>query len=100
MITLAVPAGVATASPDLTPQAGAATVSSVPVLNWAPCDNGLQCATAKLPLDYRHPDGTKINIAVLKHVRLPPPRQPPRPSTPARSSSSPSFARTARTCAT
>lgn len=71
---LAVPAGAATASPDPAPQVGVATAvsSRVPVLNWAPCDDGFQCATAKVPLDYRHPDGTKISIAVLKHVATDP----------------------------
>jgi pimeloyl-ACP methyl ester carboxylesterase len=39
----------------------------VPVLSWRPCDGGFQCATARVPLDYRHPAGTTISIAVIKH---------------------------------
>jgi pimeloyl-ACP methyl ester carboxylesterase len=41
---------------------------SVPVLNWRSCDGGFQCATARVPLDYRHPHGTTISIAVIRHL--------------------------------
>jgi hypothetical protein len=37
----------------------------VPVLDWVPCHGAFQCATARVPLDYRHPDGAKISIAVI-----------------------------------
>jgi pimeloyl-ACP methyl ester carboxylesterase len=40
----------------------------VPVLDWAPCHGGFQCATARVPLDYRHPDAAKISIAVIRHL--------------------------------
>src|SRR5580704_19497648 len=71
---LAVPAIFATASPGTTPRTGITTGATpqVPVLNWTPCDNGFQCATAQVPLDYRHPDGTKISIAVIRHVATDP----------------------------
>jgi pimeloyl-ACP methyl ester carboxylesterase len=39
----------------------------VPVLHWRACDHGFQCATARVPLDYRHPRGKLIDIAVLMH---------------------------------
>jgi pimeloyl-ACP methyl ester carboxylesterase len=42
-------------------------VSPVPVLDWVPCHGGFQCATARVPLDYGHPDGAKISIAVIRH---------------------------------
>lgn len=43
----------------------------VPVLTWQPCTNptqtGFQCATVKVPLDYRNPDADSIQLAVIKH---------------------------------
>jgi pimeloyl-ACP methyl ester carboxylesterase len=44
----------------------------VPVLDWAPCHGGFQCATARVPLGYRHPDGAKISIAVIRHLATDP----------------------------
>ncbi|MBE6484210.1 MAG: alpha/beta hydrolase [Actinomycetaceae bacterium] len=35
-------------------------------LSWEECGDGFQCATAKAPLDYDNPDGTKIDIALKK----------------------------------
>jgi pimeloyl-ACP methyl ester carboxylesterase len=45
----------------------AAAAPRVPVLRWQACDGGFQCATAKVPLDYRQPRGTQISIAVIRH---------------------------------
>jgi pimeloyl-ACP methyl ester carboxylesterase len=39
----------------------------VPVLKWSSCHGGFQCATARVPLDYRHPAGAEISIAVIRH---------------------------------
>jgi pimeloyl-ACP methyl ester carboxylesterase len=50
------------------PASLAAPAPLVPVLNWRPCHGGFQCATARVPLDYRHPDGAKISIAVIRHL--------------------------------
>jgi pimeloyl-ACP methyl ester carboxylesterase len=47
----------------------------VPVLSWHPCDGGFQCATARVPLDYRHPDGQTISIAVIRHRAADPARR-------------------------
>jgi pimeloyl-ACP methyl ester carboxylesterase len=45
----------------------------VPVLNWASCDGGFQCATARIPLDYRHPNASQqISIAVIRHLATDP----------------------------
>jgi hypothetical protein len=44
----------------------------VPVLDWRSCDGGFQCATARVPLDYRHPHGTMISIAVIRHLATDP----------------------------
>jgi pimeloyl-ACP methyl ester carboxylesterase len=52
----------------MAPASLAAPAPPVPVLNWGPCHGGFQCATARVPLDYRHPDGAKISIAVIRHL--------------------------------
>jgi pimeloyl-ACP methyl ester carboxylesterase len=57
---MAVPA---TASAATTPQSGPAA----PALNWQSCQGGFQCATAKVPLDYQHPGGQQISLAVMRH---------------------------------
>lgn len=51
-------------------KAGAPATAAPPVprLSWAPCDHGFQCATARVPLDYRHPRGGKVKIAVIRHL--------------------------------
>jgi pimeloyl-ACP methyl ester carboxylesterase len=54
---------------SVTSATGPATAAPrVPRLSWAPCDDGFQCATARVPLDYRHPDGATIGIAVIEHL--------------------------------
>lgn len=40
----------------------------VPELRWQACDSGFQCATARVPLDYQHPNGATISIAVIRHL--------------------------------
>jgi pimeloyl-ACP methyl ester carboxylesterase len=64
--------GTASAAP-VSPQTGsanapAAAAPRVPSLSWAPCDDGFQCATAQVPLDYQHPDGATTSIAVIEHL--------------------------------
>jgi hypothetical protein len=43
----------------------------VPVLNWTDCaaefGPGVQCATAKVPLDYDQPTGPTIDVALNRH---------------------------------
>jgi hypothetical protein len=40
-----------------------------PVLDWQPCVglSGFDCAVARVPLDYRAPLGSTIDVAVIKH---------------------------------
>ena len=43
--------------------------AAVPKLAWAPCGDeapGFQCATAKVPLDYDHPRGATITLALTR----------------------------------
>jgi pimeloyl-ACP methyl ester carboxylesterase len=69
-------AACAAASPGAAPSASTTTVAApqVPVLHWASCDNGFQCATARVPLDYRQLRGTLISIAVIRHLATGPGR--------------------------
>jgi pimeloyl-ACP methyl ester carboxylesterase len=66
---LAIPAA-ATTPPGTAPQASRAAIPAprIPVLNWTSCDNGFQCATARVPLNYRHPRERLIRIAVIRHL--------------------------------
>jgi pimeloyl-ACP methyl ester carboxylesterase len=75
MAGLTVTASAAT-SPGAAPQASTTTVATprIPVLNWTSCDDGFQCATARVPLDYRHPRGALVSIAVIRHLATGPGR--------------------------
>lgn len=39
----------------------------VPSLDWEPCGDGLECATAEVPLDYDRPQGRTVRLAVMRH---------------------------------
>lgn len=59
-----VPATQATGSPEPTTAALERFYSQA--LDWGPCDEGGECATLTVPLDYDDPDGTTIEIALLR----------------------------------
>src|ERR1051326_3878072 len=69
LAAFAVPAGVAASPAGAAPPVSLATAAAprVPVLHWASCHHGFQCATARVPLDYRHPRAKLIRIAVIRH---------------------------------
>ena len=46
--------------------APARAASVVPVLDWSDCGDGLQCATASVPLDHDRPNGRHIDLAVIR----------------------------------
>jgi len=46
--------------------------AAVPELAWTPCDGNLQCAKARVPLDYRQPGGAKISIQLIRHLATDP----------------------------
>jgi pimeloyl-ACP methyl ester carboxylesterase len=56
-------APMASAAPSAAPAAAAA---AVPALDWVDCGEGFQCATARVPLDYDRPRGTKISLALIR----------------------------------
>jgi pimeloyl-ACP methyl ester carboxylesterase len=63
------------------PAAGATTAAPanggapVPRLQWSDCGDGFQCATASVPLDYDHPNGAKISLALLRRPASDPARR-------------------------
>ena len=61
-------AAAVTAADTLTAAEAASLVDRVPppVLHWTTCQQTDQCATAELPLDYHHPRGAKIKLALLR----------------------------------
>jgi pimeloyl-ACP methyl ester carboxylesterase len=50
-----------------------------PALAWKPCadraQRGFQCATLRVPLDYRNPGGSRIRLAVIRHRATKPSRR-------------------------
>ena len=63
IVPLALLAGGLVAAPAT---ATGARAPAVPNLNWTPCDDGFECATATVPLDYARPRGPSISIALLR----------------------------------
>ena len=41
-------------------------VPPIPSLVWTPCGGGFDCATARVPLDYRRPAGPTIPLALIR----------------------------------
>jgi pimeloyl-ACP methyl ester carboxylesterase len=58
----------ATSGADRTSPAEARLVDRVPtpILHWTTCQKTAQCATAELPLDYSHPHGATVKLALLR----------------------------------
>jgi pimeloyl-ACP methyl ester carboxylesterase len=52
--------------PASAPAASASGGAPTPQLNWSDCGDGFQCATAAVPLDYDHPNGAKISLALIR----------------------------------
>src|SRR5438445_4399413 len=48
----------ATHSPTPSPSAG--------VISWTDCGAGFQCGTLQVPLDYSHPEGRTISLALVR----------------------------------
>src|SRR5690242_17060902 len=64
LVALAAPAG---AHERVTPEG-----VPVPSLDWRPCDDGFECATARVPRDYAHPRGPTVSLALIRHKALDP----------------------------
>jgi pimeloyl-ACP methyl ester carboxylesterase len=50
----------------------AAASAAAPELAWRSCDGDLQCATARVPLDYRRPGGAKISLQLIRRLATDP----------------------------
>jgi pimeloyl-ACP methyl ester carboxylesterase len=74
VILPAVPASVAASPAPLMPAAAAPAPGGAPapVLTWQACDDGFQCATARVPLSYSNPHGATISLAVIRHLATDP----------------------------
>ncbi|MCG6499170.1 alpha/beta hydrolase [Kitasatospora sp. A2-31] len=40
-------------------------------LDWQPCDDGFECTTFKVPLDYAHPEGGDLALSAVRAPALP-----------------------------
>ncbi len=60
-------------------QAPTSAAAAVPVRAWQPCadpsQNGFECATAEVPLDYQQPEGARITLALIRHRATQPARR-------------------------
>src|SRR6185295_1548579 len=43
-----------------------ARAAIVPSLDWSPCENGFECASAAVPRDYADPEGPTVRLAVTR----------------------------------
>jgi pimeloyl-ACP methyl ester carboxylesterase len=63
----------------LSPATVATAEAPVPVLDWQPCaapsQQGFDCATAQVPLDYGDPQGATLDLAVIRHRATDPARR-------------------------
>ena len=48
----------------LTVAATPLTPATPPAQTWTPCDGGMECTTLTVPLDWQHPDGRKVTLAL------------------------------------
>jgi pimeloyl-ACP methyl ester carboxylesterase len=63
-LTAAAPAG---ATEPVTPEG-----VPVPTLDWRPCHDVFECASAPVPRDYRHPHGAKVRLGLVRHRAVDP----------------------------
>ncbi len=56
-----------TATTKRAPATTSTTQPPVAPISWSPCEGDLQCGTLVVPLDYAHPKGATIPIAVARH---------------------------------
>ncbi|MFJ4092328.1 alpha/beta hydrolase [Kitasatospora sp. NPDC089913] len=72
---LAGPAGGASAVTPLEPLPAAVPPALAPYyaqrLSWTPCDDGYECTTFRVPLDYDRPDGGDLTLAAVRAPAVP-----------------------------
>jgi pimeloyl-ACP methyl ester carboxylesterase len=47
----------------------------VPTLDWRPCHDGFECASAPAPRDYRRPQGAEVRLGLVRHRAVDPERR-------------------------
>jgi len=52
-----------------------ASTRGVPSISWTACGPRLECASVAVPLDWRHPGGPTITLAVVRHLASRPDRR-------------------------
>jgi pimeloyl-ACP methyl ester carboxylesterase len=70
LATLAAVAAPAGAAERVTPEG-----VPVPTLDWSPCHDGFECASAPVPRDYRRPHGAKVRLGLVRHRAVDPERR-------------------------
>ena len=53
-------------APAAAPAQRGVDLAPVPRLHWRDCENGFECTTARVPLDYDRPRGRTIRLALLR----------------------------------
>jgi pimeloyl-ACP methyl ester carboxylesterase len=75
------PAAVASQRPDpglvtaSSPKPARGVNAPIPTLHWRKCGRNLQCAHAKVPMDYDHPYAAKTTLALARHKASDPSRR-------------------------
>jgi pimeloyl-ACP methyl ester carboxylesterase len=62
----AVVSALALAVGAVTAPAVSAAAAPAAGVDWADCGDGFQCGTVDVPLDYAHPDGRRLSLAVIR----------------------------------
>ena len=80
LATVAAIAAIGAGTPARSASLPAASVAGkggapIPKLDWRDCDDGFQCATAKVPLDYDSPRGRTIELALIRAPAADPSRK-------------------------
>ena len=52
-----------------------ASTRGLPSISWTACGPRLECASVAVPLDWRHPGGPTITLAVVRHLASRPDRR-------------------------
>jgi pimeloyl-ACP methyl ester carboxylesterase len=71
LVALPLATGASATSPGSVPPVAASKVG----IAWRGCGKDLQCARVRVPLDWDHPGGRKIKLAVIRHLASKPPAE-------------------------
>ncbi len=66
-VALAAAACTSTPSPPSSTGTTTTAAAGTTAIGWSACGTGLDCAKVPVPLDWKNPNGTKIELAVIRH---------------------------------